>query len=80
MTAYVQRYATVETIRVSEEYHEWLAAHRQDGETIAETLRRMTRGPHPDDIAGLLSAAEADGAESDNVDEFRALDVPVESY
>jgi len=54
----------VKTIRVSEEYHEWLAAHKQDGETMEETLRRMTGGPHPEDVAGLLSDAEADEAKA----------------
>jgi predicted CopG family antitoxin len=52
----------VKTIRISEEYHEWLSAHKREGETMEETLRRMTRGPHPDDVAGLLSPAEADEA------------------
>ena len=49
----------VKTIRVSEEYHEWLRAHKRDDETMEETLRRMTRGPHPSDVAGLLSEDEA---------------------
>lgn len=52
----------VKTIRVSEEYHEWLRAHKRDDETMEETLRRMTRGPHPDDVAGLLSEADAEEA------------------
>lgn len=52
----------VKTIRVSEEYHEWLAAHKRDDETMEETLRRMTRGPHPGDVAGLLSEADAEEA------------------
>lgn len=52
----------VKTIRVSEEYHEWLTAHKQDDETMEETLRRMTRGPNPGDVAGLLSTAEAEAA------------------
>ncbi len=52
----------VKTIRVSEAYHEWLAAHKREDETMEETLRRMTRGPHPEDVAGLLSEAEADEA------------------
>lgn len=51
------------TIRVSEEYHEWLSAHNEDGETMEETLRRMTRGPHPSDVAGLLTEAEAEDPE-----------------
>lgn len=28
----------VKTIRVSEEYHEWLRAHKERGETMEETL------------------------------------------
>lgn len=52
----------VKTIRVSEEYHEWLNAHKKDDETMEETLRRMTRGPHPDDVAGLLTENEAEDA------------------
>jgi len=52
----------VKTIRVSEEYHAWLRAHKGDDETMEETLRRMTRGPHPDDVAGLLTPDEADDA------------------
>lgn len=52
----------VKTIRVSEEYHEWLSAHKRDDETMEETLRRMTRGPHPTDVAGLLTEEEAKDA------------------
>jgi hypothetical protein len=63
----------VKTIRVSEEYHEWLAAHKAEDETMEEALRRMTRGPPPGDVAGLLSesaAAEAKAA----VEELRGRD------
>jgi predicted CopG family antitoxin len=60
----------VKTIRVSEEYHEWLSAHKRDDETMEETLRRMTRGPHPGDVAGLLSEAEAEDAK-EAVDRLR---------
>ena len=63
----------VKTIRVSEEYHEWLAAHKRDDETMEETLRRMTRGPHPEDVAGLLSEAEAEEAKT-AVEELRERD------
>ena len=52
----------VKTIRVSEEYHEWLSAHKREDETMEETLRRMTRGPHPSDVAGLLTEEEAENA------------------
>lgn len=52
----------VKTIRVSEEYHEWLHGHKRADETMEETLRRMTRGPHPSDVAGLLSESKAEEA------------------
>jgi predicted CopG family antitoxin len=60
----------VKTIRVSEEYHEWLSAHKRADETMEETLRRMTRGPHPGDVAGLLSEEEAEDAK-EAVDRLR---------
>lgn len=63
----------VKTIRVSEEYHEWLSAHKEDGETMEETLRRMTRGPHPSDVAGLLTEEEAEDAK-DAVEHLRGGD------
>ena len=61
---YIRIYGMVKTIRVSEEYHEWLAAHSHNDETMEETLRRMTRGPHPSDVAGLLSSDEAEAAKA----------------
>lgn len=63
----------VKTIRVSEEYHKWLSAHNEGDETMEETLRRMTRGPHPDDVAGLLSKADAENAK-DAVADLRGRD------
>ncbi|MFB6068719.1 MAG: hypothetical protein ABEJ90_02205 [Halobacterium sp.] len=63
----------VKTIRVSEEYHEWLTAHKEDDETMEETLRRMTRGPHPSDVAGLLSESDAADAK-DAVERLRGRD------
>ena len=54
----------VKTVRVSEEYHEWLTAHNKPNETMEETLRRMTRGPNPGDVAGLLSETEAETAKT----------------
>jgi len=70
---YIQIYDVVKTIRVSEEYHEWLAAHNREDETTEESLRRMTRGPHPEDVAGLLSESEADEAKA-AVEALRARD------
>lgn len=52
------------TIRVSNEYHEWIKGHKREGETMEETLRRLTRGPHPSDVAGLLSSSEAEEAKA----------------
>lgn len=63
----------VKTIRVSEEYHEWLRAHKKEDETMEETLRRMTRGPHPGDVAGLLTEEEAADAK-EAVGRFRGGD------
>lgn len=54
----------VKTIRVSEEYHDWLKAHNRDGETMEETLRRLTRGPHPAEVAGALSPEQVDDVEA----------------
>jgi hypothetical protein len=47
------------TIRLSDEFHGWIKAHNEDDETMEETLRRLTRGPHPGDVAGLLTDEEA---------------------
>lgn len=63
----------VKTIRVSEEYHAWLNAHKKSDETMEETLRRMTRGPHPTDVAGLLTEDEAEEAK-EAVDRLRGRD------
>ena len=48
-----------ETIQLSEGYYEWLRAHNRDGETMEETLRRVTGGQHPESVAGLLTDEEA---------------------
>lgn len=63
----------VKTIRVSEEYHEWLRAHKRSDETMEEALRRMTRGPRPDDVAGLLTEDEGEDAKA-AVDGLRSRD------
>lgn len=61
------------TIRVSDEFREWVKAHKREGETMEETLRRLTRGPHPSEVAGLLSPEEAEELKS-AVDELREGD------
>ena len=48
------------TIRVSAEYHDWLVAHNRDDETMEETLKRLTGGPDPRVVAGIVSEESAD--------------------
>jgi hypothetical protein len=59
IVSYISLYNMGKTIRVSEEYHTWIKAHNREDETMEETLRRLTRGPHPSDVAGMLTTAEA---------------------
>ena len=47
------------SVRVSEEFHEFVKAHSRDEETMEETLRRLIGGPHPEDVAGILSSETA---------------------
>lgn len=55
-----------ETIRVSEEFHDVLEAHRRDDETIEETIRRLVGGPHPDALASVI---EPDAESADDLRE-----------
>lgn len=48
------------SVRVSEEFHEFVKAHKREDETMEETLRRLIGGPHPDDVAGILSSETAE--------------------
>ena len=61
------------TIRVSEEFRARVKAPKDADETMEETLRRLTRGPHPREIAGVLSPGEAE-ALKESVDELREGD------
>ena len=47
------------SVRISEEFHEFIAAHNRDDETMEETLRRLVGGPDPEDVAGILSSETA---------------------
>lgn len=49
-------------IRVPDEYHAWVKAHNREGETMFETLRRLTREPDPEALAGILSPDEVEAA------------------
>lgn len=48
------------SVRLSEEFHEFIKAHKHDDETMEETLRRLIGGPHPEDVAGILSSETAE--------------------
>ena len=47
------------SVRISEEFHEFVIAHKRDDETMEETLRRLIGGPHPEEVAGILSSETA---------------------
>lgn len=52
----------MKTIRVSEKFHELLAAHNREGETMEETLRRMVGGPDPAALAEVIGTDEETAA------------------
>lgn len=47
------------SVRVSDEFHEFVKTHNQDDETMEETLRRLVGGPDPEEVAGILSSETA---------------------
>ena len=57
------------SIQVSEEYHAYVKAHNREGETMEETLRRLSRMPDPREFAELSSLDEVDEIE-DAIDEL----------
>ena len=52
----------VKTIRVSEEFHELVAAHKRNGETMEEALRRMVGGPSPEMLKAALAGGDEEAA------------------
>ena len=48
------------SFRVSDHFHEYVATHNWEDETIEDTLRRLIGEPHPEDVAGILSDETAD--------------------
>ena len=60
-------------IRVPDEYHAWVKAHNRDDETMFETLRRLTREPEPEALAGILSSEAVEEAR-DAADRFGGRD------
>jgi len=49
---------------VFEVYHAHVKAHNRDGETVEETLRRLSRMPDPHEFAGPFAPEEVDRIES----------------
>lgn len=47
------------SLRVSEEFHAFIKAHKADDETMEEALRRLIGGPRPEEVAGILSSETA---------------------
>ena len=52
----------VKTIRVSQEFHELVTAHKHEGETMEEALRRMLGGPSPEMLERALAGGDEDAA------------------
>lgn len=48
------------TLRVSEDTHELVMRLKRDDETVDEALVRLLGGPHPDQVAGVISEATAE--------------------
>ncbi len=48
------------SVRISEEFHEFIKTHKKDDETMEETICRLIGGPHPEDVAGILSSETAE--------------------
>lgn len=62
------------SVRLSEEFHAYLKAHKRADETMEDTLRRLIGGPHPVEVAGILSPETADAIE-EGLARRRATDV-----
>lgn len=61
---YIRIHSMSKTIRVSDEYHELIKAHKRDDETMEETLRRMTGGPDPRVLMEILGPSDEETAET----------------
>jgi len=49
------------SIQVPERFHAYVKANREEGETMAEALIRLTGGPEPEAVASLVSEGTAEG-------------------
>lgn len=68
------------TIRVSEEVHARIEAHRREGETLGETLERLLRGPSLRELAGILSDEEAEAFEAAIEESHRSHGEEIEAW
>lgn len=48
------------SVRVSEEFHEFLTSHNRDGETMEETIKRLIGGPRPEEVTDSFSSETAE--------------------
>lgn len=64
-TGVYSAYAMSKSVRLSEEFHEYVKAHKRADETMEDTLRRLIGGPHPEEVAGILSPETAEAIEED---------------
>lgn len=62
------------SVRISEEFHEYITSHKRGDETMEETLRRLIGGPHPEEVAGILSSETANAMHG-RLDTKRGTDV-----
>ena len=61
MCSYTRVYGSMsKSVRVSEEFHAFVKAHKREDETMEETLRRLIGGPNPETVAGILSSETAE--------------------
>jgi len=50
----------VTTMKVPTWFKDWVKAHKRDDETMFEAWQRLSGGPHPREVAGILSENEAE--------------------
>ncbi len=62
------------SVRISEEFHEFVETHNRDNETMEDTLRRLVGGPHPEAVAGIVSSETA-AEMRDRLESSREADV-----
>jgi hypothetical protein len=60
MILYIRVYIMSKSVRISEEFHEFVTAHKREDETMEETLRRLIGGPNPEEVSGILSSDTAE--------------------